>query len=272
MNEQNEIFERYAKVPYLLAQKFSNEYDEVVLQYPSEMKIEINRHLEQLMTLFRDEPETCFGKIGNAEMLFLEKYGSALKPYRDKGFHKYFDTDLVLAEKDIFTVEEWNKLPGEIQSLSPDITGRFISVCINQLLMARQFLYLERETGITINLEPETNINDSRSILSENINANGFTKARQLLAVYFLLQSLGVKHRGDAPLSATAKLIHLISGTPFTAIQNSDIYKKYRVMPHYKKGKELMADLNFIRPFFEAVYLNEAVKLIDEEVAGLQEK
>jgi hypothetical protein len=271
MNEQNEIFERYAKVPYLLAQKFSNEYDEVMLQYPSEMKIEITQHLEQLMTLFRDEPETCFSNIGNAEMLFLEKYGSALKPYRDKGFHKYFDTDLVLAEKDIFTVEEWNKLPPEIQSLSPDITGRFISVCINQLITARLYLYLERETGISPNLEAGTNINDSSSS-SENINANGFTKARQLLAVYFLLQSLGVKHRGDAPLTSTAKLIHLISGTPFTTIQNSDIYKKYRAMPHYKKGKELMADLNFIRPFFEAVNLKSVLQLIDEELDGLKKR
>jgi len=37
-------------------------------------------------------------------------------------------------------------------------------------------------------------------------------------------------------------------------------------MPHYKTGVQLIADLQFIRPFFADLNIQDAIKLIDEEI------
>lgn len=260
MAEQEELIQRYAQIPYLLAQKFTKEYDELMTESPLEMKIEITKHLEQLMIVFRDEPDTCFKSIKAAEQAFLEKHGSLLKAYHDVQFYKYFNTDIVLSEKEIFTSEEWNSLPANIQALSPELAKKFQMVCINLLSMSLQFLYLDKQIEPIGSSEKATNAEKT----------GGITKARQLLAIYFLLKSQGIEHRADTSVSAVARLIHLISNTPLTNIQNSDIYKKYREMPYYKKGKELLADLEFIKPFFEAVNLKDVLNLVNAEIEKIK--
>ncbi len=57
-----------------------------------------------------------------------------------------------------------------------------------------------------------------------------------------------------------------MTGTKITNIQNSDIYKKYSKMPNYKKSEHLIADLKFIRPYFEQLHIEKAIQLIDEEI------
>jgi hypothetical protein len=37
-------------------------------------------------------------------------------------------------------------------------------------------------------------------------------------------------------------------------------------MPNYKKGEHLIADLKFIRPYFEQLHIEKAVQLIDDEI------
>jgi len=37
-------------------------------------------------------------------------------------------------------------------------------------------------------------------------------------------------------------------------------------MPNYKKGDQLIADLKFIKPYFEQLNIERAVELIDEEI------
>lgn len=262
MPEQNSLIERYAKAPYLLVQKFSQDYDALMLLYTLDMKIEITRHLEKLMTLFRDEPETCFEKINKAEVDFYEKYGSTLKPYRDAQFYKYFNAELVLSEKDIFSAEEWNQLPPELQSFAPEMTEKFKLFCLTQLTMARQFLYLDRQIGSPDNF-PEKS--------GSTANHNGVTRSRQLLAIYFLLKANGIEHRVNVSGTDIARLVNLFSNIPCPdTIQNSEIYKMYLKMPEYKEKKNLLADLTFIRPFFEGVSHTGVLELIDAAMADLK--
>jgi len=37
-------------------------------------------------------------------------------------------------------------------------------------------------------------------------------------------------------------------------------------MPNYKKSDQLIADLKFIKPYFEQLNIEKAVELIDEEI------
>ena len=76
----------------------------------------------------------------------------------------------------------------------------------------------------------------------------------------------GIEHRDSHYVSAVARFAHLMTGTKITNIQNSDIYKKYSKMPNYKKDEHLIADLKFIRPYFEELHIEKAIQLIDDEI------
>jgi hypothetical protein len=138
----------------------------------------------------------------------------------------------------------------------------YLNICADYLAKAKRFLYLnDVSTEIpavtldavdTVTDEPDTNI----------------TKARQILAMYYLLNGVfKLEDKNEVNTSGIARFIHLLTGTKYTSIQNSEIYKKYQRMPNYKKGTHLITDLKFIRPFFEELNLEEVVKLINAEIA-----
>lgn len=96
------------------------------------------------------------------------------------------------------------------------------------------------------------------------------SRSRQLLAIWYLLENYAIGHRTGVHVSSVARLAHLLSNIPFTRMQDSDIYKKFRQLPHkLKTGRELLNDLQYIRPFFVEVKLDGAVKMIDREVERL---
>ena len=131
----------------------------------------------------------------------------------------------------------------------------------NALSHARKLLYLHDKGDAlpTITIEETTITADEPD--------KGMTKARQLLAIYYFLKaSLGIEGRDSSSISGIARFIHLLTGTKFTTVQNSDIYKKYLQMPNYKKDNQLITDLKFIRPYFVDLGLDSAVKMIDEEI------
>ena len=57
-----------------------------------------------------------------------------------------------------------------------------------------------------------------------------------------------------------------MTGTKFTTLQKSSIYKKYQLIPNYNKEEYLIKDLRFIRPYFEALQIQKALELIDKEI------
>jgi hypothetical protein len=131
----------------------------------------------------------------------------------------------------------------------------------NALSHARKLLYLHDKGDALpiITIEETTIITDEPD--------KDMTKARQLLAIYYFLKaSLGIEGRDGSSTSGIARFIHLLTGTKFTTVQNSDIYKKYLQMPNYKKDSQLITDLKFIRPYFVDLALDSAVKMIDEEI------
>lgn len=260
-NEVNTIPHRSQAVP-LLAQKFVRDYENVVKGYHTLQKLELTDHLISVLEVMTQYEETgdaaIWEKHKDKEETLLKKYGRALKPYSDLSFYKYFHFDTVLAEKGIYSAEEFNRLSPDEQGLSSKERHAFFRLCRNTLLNAKSFLYLQ--------MEPE-NVEAITDIADETDSDPAFTKARQLLAIFYLLKaSFDLEPRTTHPVSAFARFAHLLTGTKITNLQNSDIYKKYSQMPDYKSGALLIDDLKFIRPYFEELNIVKALELIDEQI------
>lgn len=255
----------------LLTQRFVRDYEDAAKHYELPQQLELTEHLLQVLELFRqydqNEPEVTYGQLRKIEEALLKKYRKTLKPYLDKMFHKYFYFETVLSEKDIITPEDFYRLTPDQQGLTVNETKQFIQVCYNSLYNAKIFLYLRMEPETALQAPKET-----ASIASTEPDKD-ITKARQLLAIYYLLKTgFSIEHRDSHSVSAVARLAHLLTGTKLTSLQNSDIYKKYALMPYYKKGEQLIADLQFIRPFFADLNIQDVVKLIDEEIHDIEKR
>jgi len=259
--EKNTTPKRFQVVP-LLAQKFIRDYDDTVKDYGLPQQLELTNHLLGVLDLMEKYAETTGDAIwkqySEKEDALLKKYGKTLKQYADKYFYKYFSFDIVLAEKEIYSGEEFNRLTPDEQGLTLNERLSFIRWCRNSLYNARTFLYLQ--------MEPE-NAEVPAALSGQADPDREATKARQLLAIYYLLKAgWGIEHRDSHTVSAVTRFAHLMTGTKITKIQNSDIYKKYSLMPNYKKSEQLIADLKFVRPYFEQLHIEKAVQLIDDEI------
>ncbi|QHT71186.1 hypothetical protein GXP67_33305 [Rhodocytophaga rosea] len=93
-----------------------------------------------------------------------------------------------------------------------------------------------------------------------------YTNSQIVLIFYYFFKSNGLEPRKNIDVSPIAKFLHLIIGKEFTEITNSDFYNKLRKVPNFKTDKELIKDLEIIKPLFQMVQLNEIVGMIDNEI------
>ncbi|WP_127125062.1 hypothetical protein [Pseudoflavitalea rhizosphaerae] len=255
----------------ILAQKFMRDMEEVIEPFNLSAKVRIIEHLMQMVQGFSANPsdELITEKWQANEEVLIKEFGKTFMPFVNKHFHEYFYRDSVILHKDVYPIEEYNQLKPADTVLSESEYQSLLQMCGNLLFNAKRFLYLSMEPAPTVvpnqaSLPAETETEEADKV---------FTKARQLLAVYILLKAgFNVEHRDGQSVADVARLAHLLTGTKFTTIQNSDIYKKYRLMPEYKQGAALLNDLTFIRPFFEAIQLESACGLIDEMKASTEKK
>lgn len=116
---------------------------------------------------------------------------------------------------------------------------------------------------------------DDAEIKDNSNHQYKFTQKQQLLALYFLLESFGIKNLGTVDLTKQAALYHLIMGVPFNdfkKIKNNNIYKSLRNAPQVvASDKHLLKNLELIRPYFEAIQLINVVELIDKHIAICKE-
>ena len=103
-DNKKEITPRHLLVP-LLAKKFTAQYRDVIKHYQSEQQLELTEHLLVVLEFLKQwangYENTAYPELEAKEAVLLKKYGKLLKPYKDYHFEKYFDTSIVLTEKDI---------------------------------------------------------------------------------------------------------------------------------------------------------------------------
>lgn len=135
-------------VPSLLAKKYRQDYEASVAEFPQDKKIEFVEHLLECLDIIETyiaSPTKENWKIyATKENAFLKKHGKRLKIYSQKNMYLYYGDPTVLAEKNIYTTEEWNSLDGEQQQLSPKEFASFVHYCRNILYHEREFLLLEQ--------------------------------------------------------------------------------------------------------------------------------
>ena len=246
-----------------LSMAVGKEITEVLNCYENEQKIEIIDHLlltfDDLLAYFKSRDEEIYKRYADRELTLLKKYGKNFKPFSHKSMYKLFYFDTVLLEKDYYTSEEYNKLTNNEGELTEnDVTG-FVNAMKRRLHGEAYHLYLEQE--------PQVEIKAQQLTVDKDETDKDITEARQLLAIYYLLKSgFDIEHRGTNSVSETARFAHLMTGTKFTTLQKSSIYKKYQLIPNYNKEEYLIKDLRFIRPYFEALQIQKALELIDKEI------
>lgn len=100
-----------------------------------------------------------------------------------------------------------------------------------------------------------------------------FTRNEQILAVYFLIKSLGVNLYQMSDRTKMAALFHLVMGVPYDSsskLKDLAIYKGLGVVPQVvKDDKQFLKYLTKIRPYFLHANFIKAVELIDAHISGL---
>ncbi|MCC6447504.1 MAG: hypothetical protein IT215_02310 [Chitinophagaceae bacterium] len=242
------------------------EINSVLTKYEGEQKIELAEHLlktfDELLEYFKTKEEEVYQRYVSREKDLLKKYGKSYKAYAGLSIYKLFDFDMLLAEKDYYTLKEFNSLKAGEGDLSEKDVKEWCDSIKRMLYGAIHFSYLEKEPEFETITFSKDSIDSVKDDLDKEI-----TEARQLLAIYYLLKSgFNIEHRGTSSVSEVARFAHLLTGTKFTTLQKSNIYKKYQLIPNYNKEEYLIKDLRFIKPYFEALNIQKAVELIDKEI------
>ena len=268
LNENSEPKRKPLKGAFL-SQIIAKEIQEILSQIDPDMRQII---LEHLILLFKDleshassKDDTVYLNFAKRETDMMKKYGKAIEPYRTHYFYKLFQPEL-LVEKGYYTTEEFNSLPNE-QTFSSELEIKQVCIAMNKFLdWELQMCYMENTNGVSKG--DELSGTNSKSEEKEK----EATEARRLLAMYYFLKAgMGIEQHRTNSVSEIAQFIHFLFGVPFTTLQNSNIYSKYRKMPDYNSGEVLIKDLRYIRPYFETLNLHKVLELIDAQIKATNE-
>ena len=265
MKEEKKAAPHRHLVPALIARQLLKDFEEILAHYKSQQQVELAEHLMGQLDLILEHSKNpalkkYLKRIEKRDDELLKKYGKLLKPFTQKQFYKYFQFDLLVGEKGGYTAKEFNSLKPEEQQLTEKEIEQFVFTSHNLLTSVKQKILLGSDGS-------EIPQGEELSEIEGEEQDKDATRSRQLLSIYFLLKAgFGIEHRQSNFVSDSAKFAHLLTGTKFTSLTNSEVYKKYREIPNHKKGAALILDLKYIRTFFKALEIAKAVELIDKEI------
>lgn len=259
--ESSEQAKPKVKKGIFLSDVAMKEIDEVLAHYEPAQQIELAEHLRKIFKevgqYFKTNDEAVYNGYVERQDALLTKYGKLFKPFAHKRFDNYFDFTRLLSLKDYYTAEEYNQLASNVDLSQLDINE--LTTSMNNFLSGKlHFLRLD--------MEPQFEVASKNATKEED--DTGMTEARQLLAIYYLLKStLSIEHRSHGDVTTYARFAHLLLGKKFSKMADSSIYKKYKKLPNVNKGKQLISDLEYIKPYFQQLNLQKAIDLIDKEIA-----
>jgi hypothetical protein len=295
MSENNSVQGLQPRRPIIraIANRFIKDAFSATQNMPPVQALEITSHLLDVLDFLEqyatNEDGSIYKTFWQGEEKLIVKWGRLAKPYKEQKFQTYFDPISILTEKEIVTIEEYNSYKsGEEQCVSAEELKAVVESARHSLQIVRDNLLTEQPpaqeamdalskdpTAIEQKSPAATHVSKKEGLgqNAEDSEDEGaekdskFTKSRSRLALYFLVKAAGVEPRADSAVSALAKLAHLITGEKLSSINNSNTYKFYLGMPDYKTAKGRLADLHFVRPYFEDLSMERALIMIDEEIA-----
>lgn len=205
-----------------------------------------------------------YDKIG-AELFPESKAKSAnlFRAYDFEEIKEYLETLPDPKEKIKFLVEIKTQYNQNLVDLNlweeEDEESKFILMCEMEISKIKELLSLE-QLQTQIPLEQLSTPPDTKFQLGR------YTNSQIVLIFYYFFKHSRLEPRVNIDIAPIAKFIHLIIGKELTSITNSDFYKKLQAAPNFKTDKELINDLEAIKPLFKKVLLNEIVKMIENEI------
>ncbi len=209
-NTSKETKPKPRKAVYL-SMVIGKEINSVLTKYEGEQKIELAEHLlktfDELLEYFKTKEEEVYQRYVSREKDLLKKYGKSYKAYAGLSIYKLFDFDMLLAEKDYYTLKEFNSLKAGEGDLSEKDVKEWCDSIKRMLYGAIHFSYLEKEPEFETITFSKDSIDSVKDDLDKEI-----TEARQLLAIYYLLKSgFNIEHRGTSSVSEVARFAHLLT-------------------------------------------------------------
>jgi hypothetical protein len=248
MNKKQDDFSLANK----LAMNYSKDFKAVMEHYEMEDKIYLTEKLLEVTRLYLLSKNENYQQEASAVFeLLLKKYRNKLKPFIMASFPTYYDQMIAIADHNIVSAKEFNDNYKE--GLSDAAFHHFLETITRLLSNYRYQFYLESD-------HPDLDT------VMESSSSSELTISRQLLTLYFLLKTLGIEPRSTVDIAPVARFAHLITGTSFHKLQNSNLYKKLKKVPNFKEDKALIKDLEFIIPFFKEINLEKTVLLIEGEI------
>lgn len=98
-----------------------------------------------------------------------------------------------------------------------------------------------------------------------------FSDKQQALALYFLMEHIGITPRADVNMTDVARFLHLLSNQPITVLDNSAKYGILKKLFNGKSDKAYLKDLETILPYFQKLQLDKAQRMIQEEIKEIKE-
>lgn len=93
--------------------------------------------------------------------------------------------------------------------------------------------------------------------------------------LHFILKNFGANlDRKSGEIPKAAKVLHLLTGKPFTQIANSDYYQRLLQAPEGKESKDKtsqLKDLKKLQELFEKYQLNEIAKDVEQAIRQVKE-
>lgn len=168
-----------------------------------------------------------------------------------------------LAIRMVFQPKKQNKMLELFQQYFDVLFGDYML----EVNLHYQFNYLYHQgdlKNIFDSSEAENKESNEESVQSND--SLNITNAQLVLIYYYFFKQYGLEPRKNIDISPLARFIHLATDTTFTKVQNSEIYTKLSKAPNFKNDKELLKDLNVIRPLFEKYGFSDILQSIDNEI------
>ena len=226
--------------------------------------------IELQLKIYRKEDESFIEEHFVDEYL-LAKFRHKMKAFVDRNLPLYFNQDELCQEN----INQRLQIHPAI-ILDDEEFFEFTIRLNNILSVYKTNLYLTEpdrpnSANETDSLQGLVTQNSSSNLLGKTkIQNNEFSRNRQAMAMSYLFKSIGLT-RNKIPLTALAKLAHLLSAMPYDNMDNSPLYGAAKEFES-KETSHLLEDFKFVRKHFALVKLTEAVALIDKEIATLEDK
>jgi hypothetical protein len=226
--------------------------------------------IELQLKMYRNDDES-FNEENFIDEHLMAKFRNKMKAFVDRDLSHYFIEDELYQES---INQRLHVQPAVILDSEEffEFTGRLNNI----LTIYKTNLYLTEpnkpdSTNETENLQGLIEQNSTSNAKGKSkIQNNEFSRNRQALAMSYLFKSIGLT-RNEIPLSALAKLAHLLSAMPYDNIYNSAVYGAAKEF-NSKEESQLLEDFKFVKKHFALVKLTEVVILLDKEIVVLEDK